>query len=132
MTPAEYLTLLKSYSSLTPQLPQSATEKENLQQAVLWLSEASESENLGICADTLPQAQQTLQQYLQALGFSFETPLESSSPPTGAVYLKVNTQKQSTYLDAYAGSYRGVLLAVQSANEALSGTYGYFPLDLFD
>jgi hypothetical protein len=131
MTPADYLTLLQSYSSLTPQLPQSATEKENLQQAVLWLSETAESENLGICADTWPQAQQTLKQYLQALGFSFAPPLESLSPPAGAVYLKVNTQKQSSYLDAYAGSYRGVLLAVQSENDDLSGTYGYFPLDLF-
>jgi len=131
MTPADYLTLLKSYSSLTPQIPQSASEKENLKKAVLWLSEASDSENLGICADTLPQAQQTLKQYLQALGFGFEPPLESVAPSAAAVYLKVNTQKQSSYLDAYDGSYRGVLLAVQSENDDLSGTYGYFPLDLF-
>jgi hypothetical protein len=47
---------------------------------------------------------------------------------------KINTtkiQKDSFYIDAYTGSYRGVLVACQSDNEELQGTYGHFPLDLF-
>ena len=91
----------------------------------------SESENFGICADTLQEAQQALASYLQALGYGHQVP-NPLGEHSGPVYLKFNTQKQSPYLDGYDGPYRGVLIACQSDSTAINGTYGYFPLDLFE
>ncbi|BFM40158.1 DUF1824 family protein [Synechocystis sp. LKSZ1] len=125
------LDLLKSYSCLTPKIPQNEAEKQALRQAITLVCQESESENLGICAETVQEAQQALASYLQALGYS-NLVLNSLEQGSGPVYVKFNTQKQSPYLDSYDGPYRGVLIAFQSDSEAINGTYGYFPLDLFE
>jgi len=126
-----YLTLLKSYSCLEPKLPADEREKQELRQAILWLCGESDGENLGVCASDIKQGQAALEQYLAALGYAFTPDFSAFAPPDGAVYLKVNAQKQSAYWDSYDGAYRGVLIAVQSEDDNLSGAYGYFPLDLF-
>ena len=73
-----------------------------------------------------------LSNYLKALGYENALDIASLSPQENAVYLKFNTQKNSHYLDSYDGDYRGVLISCQSEDDNISGTYGYFPLDLFD
>ncbi|MGL5033413.1 MAG: DUF1824 family protein, partial [Microcystaceae cyanobacterium] len=56
---------------------------------------------------------------------------ETTPEIEGPVYLKFNTKKMSHYLDTYDGSYRGVLISCQMEDDNLTGTYGYFPLNLF-
>ena len=125
------LDLLKSYSGLTLKVPQNTAEKQALRQAITLVCRESESENFGICAETIQEAQQALASYLQALGYG-NLVLNPLGEPSGPVYVKFNTQKQSLYLDGYDGPYRGVLIACQSESVAINGTYGYFPLDLFE
>lgn len=126
------LTLLKCYSCLEPRIPADETERDSIRRAIAWICEQSERENLGICADDQAAAETALTQYLQALGYG----AAMASPAgtiEGPVYLKCNTQSLRFYVDSYEGTYRGVLIACQiEENEELSGTYGYFPLDLFD
>ena len=53
----------------------------------------------------------------------------------GAVYLKFNTLKGAWYLDDYVGPNRGVLISFHASEpdyDLVNGTYGPFPLDLFD
>ena len=92
----------------------------------------SEWENLGICADNSEMGFAILTNYLKALGYPVKfdrTKITASNRP---VYIKYNTQKMSDHLDSYDGDYRGVLISCQSENQAIAGTYGYFPEDLFD
>lgn len=130
---SQNLALLKSYSCLTVKVPASTTEKEALQQAIIQVCQASEYENLGICADRLDVAITTLNEYLAALGYTgqLDSSIFSESKEHEPIYLKFNTQKMSHYSDRYEGTYRGVLIACQSEDQTLAGTYGYFPLDLF-
>jgi hypothetical protein len=125
------LALLKDYSRLEPRLPQDEKERTELRQAIAWICDQSEAENLGICADHQAVATLALSQYLNALGYGDATATQAVTVE-GPVYLKCNTQSLRFYVDSYDGDYRGVLLACQTEDEALSGTYGYFPLDLFD
>ncbi|MEM9273502.1 MAG: DUF1824 family protein [Cyanobacteria bacterium P01_F01_bin.143] len=104
-----------------------------LRQALLLIVKESEWENLGICADNPTQGLATVKNYLSAIGYqdslTFEIPEDTADEP---VYIKFNTQKMSFYLDSYSGNSRGVLVAIQGEDERVLGTYGYFPLDLFD
>ncbi len=127
----ESLALLKSFSGVTPKGLTSENEKQRLRQAICQIVTLSEGENLGICADTVEEALDSLTQYLQALAYPPLSPAPDLPHLTEAVYLKYNTQKQRYYLDRYSGEYRGVLLAIQGEYESITGTYGYFPLDLF-
>ena len=98
--------------------------------AITWLCEQSTGENIGICAETQAEAETALTHYLNHLGYPPATSV-TPDPVSGTVYLKCNTQSLRYYLEPYEGDYRGVLIACQAENEALNGTYGYFPLDLF-
>jgi hypothetical protein len=131
MTVNEALQILKAYSGIQIKIPASAEEKSQLREALISITDLCESEILGICADSLDQGYQSLKSYLQGMGY--QNPQTNPGPldTGGAVYLKYNIQKDSFYIDAYTGSYRGVLVACQSDNEELQGTYGHFPLDLF-
>lgn len=133
MTPElqQTLDLLKTYSCLTPKIPQNQAEKQALRQAITFVCQESEAENLGICADDLATAVDALKQYLRALGYPAPVPLFPLPPLVGPVYVKFNAQKSIPHLHTYDGPYRGVLIACQSETEAINGTYGYFPLDLF-
>ncbi len=132
MTKDQALKILKSYSCLEVKLPQSDAEKSELQTAIKQILALSESENLGICADSLEIAIQALANYLKFLDYDFNLEINPVPAQDKAVYLKFNTQKMSHYLDSYEGDYRGVLIACQSEDDTIAGTYGYFPLDLFD
>jgi hypothetical protein len=132
MTVEKALEILKSYSCLDVKLVESEEDKKVLQTAIKQIVDLSEYENLGICADSLDFALESLSNYLQALGYNFNLDKSLLPPQETAVYLKFNTQKKSHYLDSYDGDYRGVLIACQSEDDTIAGTYGYFPLDLFD
>ena len=124
------LALLKDYSRIEIRIPQNPSERAELRQAIAWICDQSEAENLGICADDQALAILTLSQYLNALGYGDAIATQEAAVE-GPVYLKCNTQSLRFYVDSYEGDYRGVLMACQTEDEALSGTYGYFPLDLF-
>ena len=130
LTIAEAVKLLKLYSYSTDERDNSPQTLEQLQKALVLVAQESEWENIGICADNLTQGLEALASYLKALGyrynFSQQHP-ESAEP----VYIKFNTRKMNYYVDSYTGSSRGVLVAVQGSEEAVLGTYGYFPLDFF-
>ncbi len=127
----EALNILKSYSCIEIKTVESQVEREQLQQALRLVTRLSESENFGVCADNAKQGFAALDSYLKALGYEYQTNPESIPNQNEPVYIKFNTQKMSHYLDAYPGTYRGVLVSCQSDKDKLSGTYGHFPLDLF-
>jgi hypothetical protein len=126
----EAVGILKEYSCVQTKTVTNATEKERLTKAILLVTELSEYQNLGICADNVAQGLESLQSYLVGLGYQLQLPTIEQKPP-GAVYIKFNTQKQNFYVDDYEGDYRGVLISCQGDNQEVMGTYGYFPLDLF-
>lgn len=131
MDTTNFLALLKDYSRLQVRIPQNDQEREELRRAIVWICDQSEAENLGICAEDQSTAEKTLGEYLRALDYGKAIATEPEKSIEGPVYLKCNTQSLRFYLDGYEGDYRGVLIACQTEDEALAGTYGYFPLDLF-
>jgi hypothetical protein len=131
LTIEEALKLLKEYSCMQIKTVELDTEKQQLRQALLSVTELSEYETLGICADNVEQGFTALANYSKALGYNFSVDRNQLGERTGAVYIKFNSQKMSYYVDTYTGSYRGVLVSCQGENDTLVGTYGHFPLDLF-
>jgi hypothetical protein len=130
LTIAEAVKLLKVYSYSTDERDNSPQTLERLQKALLMVAQDSEWENIGVCADNLTQGLEALASYLKALGYRYNLTQqypESAEP----VYIKFNTRKMNYYVDSYTGSSRGVLVAMQGSEEAVLGTYGYFPLDFF-
>ncbi|MEA5470969.1 DUF1824 family protein [Spirulina sp. 06S082] len=123
--------ILDSFSGVTPKVPASETEAEELRQAIRLMTTRSESENLGVCADNSSQGYRVLAHYLEALGYAVPFAIAEIESVDTPVYIKFNTAKMSHYLDAYEGNYRGVLIACQSEEEEINGTYGHFPLNLF-
>lgn len=122
---------LAAFSCTTPKVIADVAERQQLQQALRIMVGASDWENLGICADDFAAAQGSLASYLQALGYPAAPPTPMPANNGVPVYLKYNTQRQIGYCDPYSGEYRGVLVACQSEDEAIVGTYGYLPLDLY-
>ncbi len=123
---------LSQFSSLVvpPQLSQ--TQKQELGAALLWFSELAEYETLGICTDTLAAGKAATEAYVHKLARPIELELPERD---GAVYLKFNTLKGAWYLDDYVGPNRGVLVSFHTSEpdyDLVNGTYGPFPLDLFD
>ncbi|NET34743.1 MAG: DUF1824 family protein [Cyanothece sp. SIO1E1] len=109
----------------------SGSDRDEVRTALLLLVQKSDYLTLGICTDTLAQAQHALETYMAALMHSIR--LDGLPATEGAVYLKFNTQKSMWYLDAYSGNTRGVLVTCHAggAEEIVNGTYGPLPLDLF-
>lgn len=124
--------LLEAFSCIDGKTIESASEKALISQALLLLTNLSDYQNLGICADTASEGLLALKSYIKALGY--EVNINSSDIPSfeEPVYIKFNGQKQTYYLDSYTGTYRGVLVSCQSSqDESINGTYGYLPLDLY-
>jgi len=132
MNLSEAVKLLKQYSCTLVKIPGSEAEKKELQTAVIDVVNASEWENLGICADNSESGCKILTSYLKALGYPVEFDRALIKASNSPVYIKYNTQKLSHHLDSYDGDYRGVLISCQTENDAIAGTYGYFPADLFN
>jgi hypothetical protein len=125
------LKILREYSCIQTKVAESDSEKEQLRQAICSIASLSEYENLGICADNSQQGFAALSSYLKALGYEINLKLDNLPRQENPVYIKYNTQKQTHYLDSYAGTYRGVLISCQSEDDKIVGTYGHFPLNLF-
>ncbi|PZO53200.1 MAG: DUF1824 domain-containing protein [Phormidesmis priestleyi] len=110
----------------------SAEQAQAVRAALLWLNEQSEYQTLGICADSLADAERALEGYVAALSEPVQVDI---APQEGAVFLKFNTLKNAWYLDGYSGDSRGVLVTYHTSEpglDAVNGTYGPFSLDLFD
>jgi hypothetical protein len=129
---AESVKLLKIYSCNTNHQAPSETETKELREALLLVAQESEWENLGVCANNLKQGLNALQSYLTALGYSYDFTQQQVENSAESVYIKFNTKKMNYYADSYTGNSRGVLVAMQGDDEAIIGTYGYFPLNLFN
>ncbi|MBT9310966.1 DUF1824 family protein [Leptothoe kymatousa] len=107
-------------------------QKRSLVDALLWFSHLADYETLGICTETLAAAKAATEAYVHKLA----QPVNLDLPPRdGSVYLKFNTLKGAWYLDDYSGPNRGVLVSFHASEpeyDLVNGTYGPFPLDLFD
>lgn len=132
LTTDEALKILADYSCLQIKVVDFDADQEKLRQAIQLVSSICETENLGICADNAQEGLRALQNYLKALGIAQNLKTNSVFPQGTPVYIKFNTETMSYYIDSYTGSYRGVLISCQSENHTLVGTYGHFPLNLFD
>lgn len=126
------LAILKQYSCIELKIVNSEEEKQTLQSALKLIVSLSDNQNFGICASTTIEALETLKFYLQALGYDEDIevnfPLENKP-----VYLKFSTERMSCHLSDYQGDYRGVLITIfADFDEEIIGTYGHFPLDLFN
>ncbi len=119
-----------SLMTVAPEL--SEAEVADVQGILAQFNQQSDYQTLGICADTLAAAKTAMEAYLNAHGVTVTLDLP---PRDGPVYLKFNTLKGAWYLDDYSGPSRGVLVSYhvsESEADAINGTYGPFPLDLFD
>ncbi|WP_013325196.1 DUF1824 family protein [Gloeothece verrucosa] len=131
LTIEEALKLLREYSCIQVKTVDAKIQKEQLREALLLITSVSEYENIGVCANNAQEGLAALFSYLKAFGYQTNFEATEKFEEHQPVYIKYNTQKQSHYLDSYAGSYRGVLISCQADDDALVGTYGHFPLDLF-
>ncbi len=108
-------------------------DRTQISDALQILTQAVDYHIFGVCADQQLVGLQSLQNYAQHFGYALTAALMQKLPSiNGAVYLKFNPRSQRLYIDAYSGTYRGVLISFQSdVTEGYSGTHGHFPLDLF-
>lgn len=107
-------------------------QKQSIRDALRWLNDISEYQTLGICADSIAEAESALKGYVAALSQPINVDLPTEQ--TGTVFLKFNTLKNAWYLDGYSGDSRGVLVTYHTTEEGMddvNGTYGPFPFDLF-
>ena len=110
----------------------SEDQKGAVRSALLWLNEMSEYQTIGICSESIAEAEPALKGYVAALSAPINVDLPTEQ--TGAVFLKFNTLKNAWYLDGYSGESRGVLVTyhtTEAGMDDVNGTYGPFPLDLF-
>jgi Domain of unknown function (DUF1824) len=113
-------------------------DRPSIRLALIALLDQSDYQTLGVCCGDLATALDSLNSYLAALD-QLETELISGKDladdlkPGEAIYVKSNTRTGRAYAERYKGAYRGVLVAYQSdVAGTITGTYGHFPLDLFD
>lgn len=122
---------LNRFSCLQSAPELSGEEATAVQADIQTLSDRSDYQTLGICAEALAIAKTAMEQFLTALGVTVNLDLPERDGP---VYLKFNTLKGAWYLDDYSGPSRGVLISFHASDpedQDANGTYGPFPLDLF-
>ncbi len=111
----------------------SEVERERLRSHLLQITRLADYHNLGVCADRGMAGFTALAHYLTALGYPVPFNLVQLPAITEPVYIKFNGKTLVHYHDRYTGDYRGVLISCLSSDyEPLNGTFGYFPLTLFD
>jgi Domain of unknown function (DUF1824) len=121
--------ILKQFSPLKPG-SEEPVDRDAIQQALLLAASQSDYQMLGVCADTLEQGLQALEDYAKALSYSPDLNLE---PVEGSVYIKFNPNSAKCYASPYDGEHRGVLVSCQSADDTdINEMYGHLPLDLFE
>ena len=104
--------------------------RSQIREALDHLTKQADYHIFGICADTIAEALQALQNY--AAHFRYELPEADLSAIAEGVYLKYNPRSRRYHLDNYKGTYRGVLISLHTDfTDGYSGTHGHFPLDLF-
>jgi hypothetical protein len=104
--------------------------RSQIREALDYLTKQADYHIFGICADTIAEALQALQNY--AAHFRYELPEADLSAIAEGVYLKYNPRSRRYHLDNYKGTYRGVLISLHTDfTDGYSGTHGHFPLDLF-
>jgi hypothetical protein len=115
-----------------------ADDRAPIRLALMALLDQSDYQTIGVCAADLATALESLNSYLAALD-QLETELVSGKDlkddlkPGEGIYVKSNTRTGRAYAERYSGDYRGVLVAYQSdVAGTITGTYGHFPLDLFN
>lgn len=132
LTVHEALKILTDYSCFQIKVVDVDFDQKKLRQAIRLITSLSDSQNIGICADNFQEGWKALISYLNALEYFPQLEKDSCVPGETPVYIKFNTDTMSYYVDSYTGSYRGVLISCQSDNHTLVGTYGHFPLNLFE
>lgn len=123
---------LAQFSCLVAPPQLSKQQKQELIDALLWFSNLADYETLGICTDTLAAGKAATESFVSKLARPVTLDLPDRN---GAVYIKFNTLKGAWYLDDYVGPNRGVLVSFHASEpeyDLVNGTYGPFPLDLFD
>lgn len=126
---AEAIALLRTFNCVAGKAIASPTEKAQVRQALLQVSQHSDYQILGICAETEATGHQALYSYAQALGHEAPTP---TGGPAAPLYIKFNPKTRLCYQEGYDGHHRGVLVSCQSAEETdVNEMFGHLPLDLF-
>ncbi len=121
--------MLKRFDCLKPGVSLASGEGDRLRTALLTVAQHSDYQILGVCADSITQAEIALKQYAAALGYTVQLSLPKFAGPA---YLKFNPKSGLCYADAYPGEHRGVLVSCQSAYaDGLNEMYGHLPLNLF-
>lgn len=129
LTVQEAQELLKPFNCLEGKTANSETERDLICQALLLLTQHSDYQIFGVCADTTTQGLGALKNYVEALGYK---PNFDITPIDGPVYIKFNPHSGLCYLDSYTGIHRGVLVSYQSSDEqGINEMYGHLPIDLF-
>lgn len=135
MTVTEPLTLdvavqlLRRFTCLDRLTPEDIPAPEVTRQALHIVADRSDYQIFGICADTVAEANQALQDYLAVLQYDDRPTL---TPLEGPVYVKYNPHTGLCHAAPYGGEYRGVLVSCQSAyDQDINETFGHLPLDLF-
>ncbi len=104
-------------------------DRDRLQQALQLVTERSDYQIFGVCADSFQQGMEALSSYLSALGHNTNPTLQ---PIQGSIYIKFKPNSDVCYVESYTGSHRGVLVSCQSYYaDGISEMYGHLPLDLF-
>jgi hypothetical protein len=104
--------------------------RDRLRHHLKTLAELSDYQTFGVCSPTVQGGFTALKSYVNALCYEarFEIPIAPEP-----VYIKFHSLSKSWYLESYPGAGRGVLITFHSnINDDLNGTYGYFPLNLYE
>ncbi len=121
--------VLRQFLCIDSQSDSSPPDLALVRQALLLVVERSDYQILGICADTVAEAENALKTYLIALGYE-DNP--NSSSMEGSVYVKYNPKNGRCLTESYTGKHRGVLVSCQSAYDGdVNETFGHLPLTLF-
>jgi hypothetical protein len=107
-------------------------DRQRLQMALQFVTERSDYQIFGVCADSYQQGIEALSSYLSALGYTTKPTLQPIQGFQGSVYIKFKPNSDACYVESYTGSHRGVLVSCQSYYaDGISEMYGHLPLDLF-
>ncbi|MEA5575941.1 DUF1824 family protein [Anabaena sp. UHCC 0451] len=129
LTVAEAKKILNKFNCLDIAPVLKPLEKALTRQAIILLTNLSDYQILGICAETAEEGILAMKTYSHAFGYQAPDNLPH---PEGPVYIKLNGKNGLCYLDSYPGHHRGVLVSCQSYQEGgVNEMYGHLPIDLF-
>ncbi len=129
LTAEEAKKLLNKFNCLDIAPILKPSEKVVIRNALILITNLTDYQILGICADTAEEGILAMKTYSLALGYE---PPDNLPTHEGPVYIKLNGKNGLCYLDSYAGHHRGVLVSCQSYDEkGINEMYGHLPLDLF-